>query len=228
MILTTSFNWHKEVEKKWDQNVTFWSEKSRAMWDHGSRSSIVPFIEKHVGKGSYIGDIGCGDGYGSYKLKEAGYDVIGVDLSPKMVEHANKVCDENLCFKLGDLASLPFEDNTFDALIAINSIEWTEEPYLALKELKRVLKPGGLLCVGLLGPTAGPRQNSFRRLLGESVICNTMMPWEFEQLALESSWSVIDGQGVYKEGVKPEHYETLPKQLKQALTFMWLFMFQKE
>ncbi|MCD5323696.1 MULTISPECIES: class I SAM-dependent methyltransferase [Pontibacillus] len=225
--MSESFNWHKAVTKKWDQNVAFWSEKSRSMWNEGSRSGIIPFVKRYVPVGSQMADIGCGDGYGAFLLSEAGYDVTGVDISPKMIEHANQISGDRLIFKQGDLAELPFEQHTYDGLMAINSLEWTEDPKHALDELYRVLKPGGRLCIAVLGPTAGPRQNSYRRLYGEDVICNTMMPWEFEQLASETGWRTLDGYGVFKEGVK-EDVSHMPKPLQQALTFLWVFMLEKQ
>lgn len=221
------FNWHEEVEKQWDGKVSFWNEKSRAFWESGSRSTIVPFVKKYFPQDSKIADIGCGDGYGSFKLNQAGFDVTGLDISPKMIEKANEVATENLQFVVGDLAALPFSDGCFDGIVAINSLEWTEDPLHSLQELQRVLKSSGYLCLGLLGPTAGPRQNSYQRLYGEDVICNTMMPWEFEQLTKENGWEVIDGHGVYKEEAVGFPVDDLPQPLKQALTFMWVFMLKK-
>ncbi|WP_044748379.1 class I SAM-dependent methyltransferase [Bacillus alveayuensis] len=223
-----TFNWHKEAEKSWDERADFWNQSSEEMWEHGSRKTIVPFISKYIPKEGYIADLGCGDGYGSWKLSKAGYRVVGIDLSSEMIEKA-KVRGESkqLQFCQGDLTKLPFPDETFSGAMAINSMEWTEKPLDALNEIRRVLKSGHLLCVGLLGPTAAPRVNSYRRLYGEPVICNTMMPWEFEKLAQENGWEVVAGQGVYKRGVTDELVATLPTELKQALTFMWLFMLRK-
>jgi hypothetical protein len=79
-----------------------------------------------------------------------------------------------------------------------------------------------------LGPTAQPRKNSFQRLYGEKVICNTIMPWELEQLANENGWKTVDGFGVYKKGVKEQHTKSLSKELKQALSFMWFFYCKKK
>ena len=42
--------------------------------------------------------------------------------------------------------------------MAINSLEWTEEPLRALNEIKRVLKSDGYACIAILGPTAKPRE----------------------------------------------------------------------
>jgi ubiquinone/menaquinone biosynthesis C-methylase UbiE len=224
-----SFEWHREAKERWDERANFWNQSSKDMWEQGSRKTIVPFFSKHVPKGSSIADLGCGDGYGSYKLFQAGYHVTGVDLSKEMIEKAKRrEEDEGLQFHEADLTDLPFEDETFSGLIAINSMEWTEQPLKALNEMRRVLKTDHLMCLGLLGPTAAPRTNSYNRLYGEPVICNTMMPWEFEKLAQENGWEIVDGSGVYERGVREDMVSSLPTDLKQALTFMWLFIVRKK
>ncbi len=65
------------------------------------------------------------------------------------------------------------------------------------------------------------------RLYGENVVCNTMMPWEFEKLAKEQGFQVVDGMGVYKRGVNEKMLEQLSVELRQALTFLWVFMLKK-
>ncbi len=223
------FEWHNEAEKKWDERAEFWNQNSQEMWDHGSRSTIIPFFQNHIEPKSCVLDAGCGDGYGASKLSDLGFDVTGIDLSQQMIERASdRILDRNLQFVQGDLTKLPFHNEQFDGIMAINSLEWTENPLLTLKELRRVLRENGFLCIGLLGPTAMPRKNSFQRLYGENVICNTMMPWELEKLAEENGFVVIDGQGVYKREVSQETLTGLPTELKQALTFMWLFILQKK
>ncbi|ARI78902.1 class I SAM-dependent methyltransferase [Halobacillus mangrovi] len=226
--MTEDFNWHVEAERVWNDKAEFWNSRSKDMWEEGSRKTIIPFIKEHIEKGNHIADLGCGDGYGAYKLYKEGYRVTGLDLSQDMIERANKRLEmDRLSFVQGDLTKLPFQDESFDGLMAVNSLEWTEIPYEGLEEMKRVLKPGGKLCVGILGPTAMPRLNSYRRVYGEKVVCNTMMPWELEKMAEETGWRILDGHGVYKRGVEPSAVMHLTDDLKQALTFMWVFIFQK-
>lgn len=221
-------DWHEKAKERWDERAEFWNQSSEEMWERGSRKSIIPFLSKYIPQGSYIADLGCGDGYGSLKLNEAGYRVVGIDLSEEMIEKAkNKSGTEQITFSQGDLTDLPYQNEHFSGLMAINSIEWTEQPLRALNEMKRVLKTDHLLCLGLLGPTAHPRSNSYRRLYEEPVICNTMMPWEFEQLAQENGWEVEDGCGVYQQGIDEEKISHFSTELKQALTFMWLFILRK-
>ncbi|WP_028785149.1 class I SAM-dependent methyltransferase [Thalassobacillus devorans] len=226
--MNKKFAWHKEAERQWDDRVDFWNQNSKDMWDEGSRKTIIPFIQKHIAPDATIADIGCGDGYGSYRLHQAGYQVTGIDISPAMVERAKRQLKMGeLTFIQGDLAGLDLDKESFDAIMAINCLEWTEVPSDGLKEMVRILRPGGKLCIGVLGPTAAPRKNSYRRLYGEDVICNTMMPWEFKTLAEEMGLKVIDGHGVYKRGVSDKRLKGLPVELQQALTFMWVFMLEK-
>ncbi|MFS8630883.1 MAG: class I SAM-dependent methyltransferase, partial [Bacillales bacterium] len=107
-------------------------------------------------------------------------------------------------------------------------LEWTENPLRALAEMKRILKDGGKACVGMLGPTAGPRKQSFPRLYGKRVICNTMMPWEFERLALENGWEKVDELTVFKKDALKLPTERLSGELRQALSFMHVFMLEKK
>ncbi|MGP4071523.1 class I SAM-dependent methyltransferase [Piscibacillus sp. B03] len=222
--------WQEQLRLKWDENASFWNSRSQEMWDNGSRKAIVPFFKEHVEPNSKVLDLGCGDGYGSYKLWKEGYEVTGVDLSEEMV----KLCQarlsdsqDRLSFQQADMLDLPFQDQQFDALMAINALEWTEVPINALKEISRVVRPGGYLCIGILGPTAAPRVNSYKRLYNEVVIMNTMMPWEFEQLAKEQSFEIVGREKVYKRGVDLKHVGSLPEDMQQALTFMTIFMLKK-
>ncbi|WP_409251110.1 class I SAM-dependent methyltransferase [Bacillus sp. SCS-153A] len=219
--------WHESAQERWDYNASNWHSRSVEMWTEGSRKDILPFMMRNVPKGSEIADLGCGDGFGSYLLNQQGYRVTGMDISPKMVEFAKKHEKEGLSFTQGDLSHPPFEKETFDAVMMINSLEWTEDPFHALKQAAQIVKGDGRLCIGVLGPTAHPRQNSFSRLYGENVICNTMMPWELEHLALTNGLVKEDESWVYKKGVSEKLVNNLSRELKQALTFMTLFMFKK-
>lgn len=227
--LEKNITWQRAAEKEWDGRARFWNTRSKSMWENGSRKRIIPFIKEHIEMEKKILDVGCGDGYGSYKLDEAGYEVIAVDISSEMIALAKENRkQQDISFVQADVITLPFADGHFDAVLSINVLEWTENPLVALKELQRVLTTNGKLCIGILGPTAGPRSNSYSRLYGDQVVCNTMMPWEFLRLSEENGWKHIASFGVYKEGVETKHYDTLPLELQQALSFMWIFMLQKE
>ncbi|RSD26573.1 class I SAM-dependent methyltransferase [Mesobacillus subterraneus] len=223
-----NFNWVAESEKQWDRMAASWNSRSKEMWETGSRKDIVPFMRGFVSPGSSVCDLGCGDGSGSVKLAEAGYSVTGVDVSEEMLGKARLKLANNgrALFIKADLSDSGIADNEFDAVMAINSLEWTSSPMESLKEMARILKSGGHACIGILGPTAGPRKNSFRRLYGEEVICSTIMPWELERLALENGWRKAGEFGVFKKAADQLSLGSLPTELQQSLSFMWVFMFQ--
>lgn len=224
-----SFNWEHESEKQWDSRASSWNSRSRGMWENGSRKDIVPFIKDFIPIGSSVCDLGCGDGMGSEKLTQAGYEVTGIDVSEEMLEIArNNPGNSNVTFHKANLSETGMQEGFFDAVMAINSLEWTKSPLASLGEISRIVKPGGYACIGILGPTAGPRVHSYRRLYGEEVICNSIMPWELERLALENGWEKEGEFGVLKKAAAQLSLGTLPVELKQSLSFMWVFMFEKK
>lgn len=227
-MMNASDSFTNAVTKKWNEQAGDWSKRSQHMWEAGSRKDIIPFIEKHIPKASYVLDIGCGSGYSSNKLYEKGYEVTGVDISENMIELAKQSPKANsITFRQADVNHLPFKHDTFDAMIGINVLEWTNIPAHALQEMTKALKKDGLLCIGILGPTAGPRIHSYDRVYGQSILQNTMMPWEFLRLAKELGYTLVDEMPVWKKETGELDLKQLPTQLQQAISFMWVFMLQK-
>lgn len=100
-------------------------------------------------------DLGCGPGQFTVMAAERLPDteVWGVDLAPTMIElarghaaasHASK----RLHFEVADVAALPFPDAHFDAVISSGSIKHWPDPAAGLREMHRVLEPGGRALVG--------------------------------------------------------------------------------
>jgi len=77
---------------------------------------------------------------------ERGAKVTSLDIAPKLVELTIKKCPTAKGVE-GSLLELPFDDNTFDFVISSDVIEHTPDPLAAVKELIRVLKPGGKICI---------------------------------------------------------------------------------
>jgi SAM-dependent methyltransferase len=103
-----------------------------------------------VGPGKRVLDAGCGGGGASVLAADRNAQVSGVDAASVLVEVAkSKVPDGD--FRVGDLEELPFANDTFDAVIAANSVQYAADPIAALRELKRVTKSGGRIAVGIWG-----------------------------------------------------------------------------
>jgi ubiquinone/menaquinone biosynthesis C-methylase UbiE len=92
-------------------------------------------------------DVACGEGYGSALLATRAKSVIGADIAPSAVDHARAryAGVANLGFHQADCAALPFADATFDAVVSFETIEHILTQELFLDEIRRVLRPAGLL-----------------------------------------------------------------------------------
>ena len=76
----------------------------------------------------------------------AAKSMIATDYSDGMIEQARKGnCPANLCFEVADAMALPYENNSFDAVLIANALHIVPDPGKVLKEISRVLRPGGLL-----------------------------------------------------------------------------------
>lgn len=93
-------------------------------------------------------DIGCGTGNLLSIIDSLSNkcDLHGFDISSKMLDKSRKKVP-NASFRQGNVNQLPYEDNTFDLLLNSASFHHYEDRKLALKEMKRILKPGGKLVI---------------------------------------------------------------------------------
>lgn len=109
------------------------------------------FILQQLGdiRGKRLLDLGCGAGENSVYFAQKGANCIAADYSPGMVEVALKLAAANGVSIEGHTANamaLDFADNTFDIVYASNLLHHIPDPKIALKEMHRVLKPGGKAC----------------------------------------------------------------------------------
>ncbi|HOB19244.1 MAG TPA: class I SAM-dependent methyltransferase [Candidatus Atribacteria bacterium] len=117
-------------------------------WHWSDRGSLYDFLYTTRGEGKRLLDFGPGDGWPSLLVAPFVKEVVGVDSSPKRVEtcieNARRLGISNARFVSYRSGSrLPFEDDSFDGIMAASSIEQTPDPKQTLSELYRVLKPGG-------------------------------------------------------------------------------------
>ncbi len=120
---------------------------------------FLPHLRAGMRPGMRVLDVGCGPGSITVGLAESlvDADVAGVDLRPEAVEQARALAAErgvaNVRFEVGSIYALPFPDGSFDAAFAHAVLMHLQEPVVALREVQRVLRPGGV--VGLRDPDLG-------------------------------------------------------------------------
>lgn len=91
-------------------------------------------------------ELACGSGQLSFRLSRLVRDWEATDFSPKMIAQAKlKPRGAGLHFSVQDATSLPYADETFDAVLIANALHIMPRPEKALAEIYRVLKPGGQL-----------------------------------------------------------------------------------
>ncbi|HYB29018.1 MAG TPA: class I SAM-dependent methyltransferase [Solirubrobacteraceae bacterium] len=93
-----------------------------------------------------IGDLGCGPGHVARYLADRGGQVVGLDLSPAMIDQARRLSPD-LSFLVGDLRALPFDDGSLAAAVAMYSLIHfdADELTTACREIARVLAAAGVL-----------------------------------------------------------------------------------
>jgi ubiquinone/menaquinone biosynthesis C-methylase UbiE len=106
------------------------------------RQFALEMIEAKVPTGSKILDIGCGTGHLAGELMRRGYQALGVDFSEGMVSYAREHYGADR-FQVGDIERIPFPDNSFDGIMCLGVMEYLSSDEPALREMWRVLKPGG-------------------------------------------------------------------------------------
>ncbi len=134
-----------------------------------SRKNTVEVINERATKGSRVLEVGVGTG-----LSLGGYrrdlDIVGIDLSPDMLDKAReRVAEEGLDMVSGlhemDAGDLKFPDNSFDLVTAMFVLTVVPEPEKVMRELARVTKPGGeVLLVNHFSQTEGMRGWVERRM----------------------------------------------------------------
>ncbi len=93
-------------------------------------------------------DLGCGTGLYTERLIKMGFDVVSLDYSMEMLRIAKRKIEGK--FIRGNAMRLPFRDSVFDGIVAVTSFEFFPDPEKAIKEMKRVVKRGGFIIVGVL------------------------------------------------------------------------------
>ncbi|MDR3754729.1 MAG: methyltransferase domain-containing protein [Terracidiphilus sp.] len=144
-----------------------------------------------VGSGDTVLDVACGPGIISCFFARRARHVTGIDVVPAMLERARRYQAEqlltNLTWQLGSSTDLPFREATFDCVITRFSFHHFLQPASALREMKRVAKPNGVVLVCDVVPSLEP-QASFNHweILRDPSHTHALTQAEFELLGEEA------------------------------------------
>ena len=99
-------------------------------------------------QGKVAVDVASGEGYGTYLMSGVAQAITGIDISQEAVDHAaRKYTRPNLQFRHGSATEMPVADHSVDVVTTFETIEHHDRHDEMMKEVRRVLKPGGLLII---------------------------------------------------------------------------------
>ena len=132
----------------------FWSTRARD-WADLMEPAMRQLYRAILGRldlsvGPSLLDAGCGSGLFCRLAADSGASVFGLDAAPALLDIARARAPEG-AFEIGDLGRMPYDDATFDVVTSINSLEYVSSPVAALREVKRVAKPGARIVVATWG-----------------------------------------------------------------------------
>ncbi|HYL39916.1 MAG TPA: class I SAM-dependent methyltransferase [Candidatus Binatus sp.] len=161
----------------------------------GFYDGVAADVAASLSPGASVLEVGCGPGHLAQRLAERGFEVTGLDLDPAMVERARRAAAALglqgagvdaapvPAFVVGDVASLPFDDGSFDAVVSTLSMHHWDDAVVGIREIVRVLKPGGRALVWDLRPRGLPLHPGLpeprRRFDGAGVREVSAMPWRW-------------------------------------------------
>jgi ubiquinone/menaquinone biosynthesis C-methylase UbiE len=143
MKKTTASNGAVNADNDVDERMVPAKHKGSGIYgEHIARYEAASGIVKN----KVVLDIASGSGYGTYIISQHAKQVVGVDVSKDAIKYAaNTYGSKNISYKLGDGKTIPCADNFFDVVTSFETIEHLDDYKNFMKEIKRVLKPDGLL-----------------------------------------------------------------------------------
>jgi SAM-dependent methyltransferase len=201
---------------RWRADSDAWLDRSRAAWGaraeiwdtHAEANAAAPDREAELDRfenalrlrpGARVLDAGCGSGQIAIALAKRGLRVTGIDLSPEMIRRAGAHAaarGAQVTWRVGDVARLDEPLAVYDAILARVVLQFVPDIPAALREFRRVLRPGGRLLASVPGALSPIYRASWlRHLPGGDPGNNYLLPWELEALLRESGWRVVDEWG---------------------------------
>ena len=146
----------KRAATTYNAAADFYDHPANTFWERYGRRTIERL---KLTPGQRVLDVCCGSGASAIpaaRIVGPGGSVIGVDLAQNLLKLARSKAQQrglgNVDFQSGDMTRLPFEDESFDAVVCVFGIFFVPDMESALRELKRVLRTGGKLAITTWGP----------------------------------------------------------------------------
>lgn len=129
-----------------EKNYNIMREIELSHWWYKVRRLLAKqLLQQHAFNAKKILDIGCGTGALIKELQQEGKEIFGVDMSKTALNFCSTQGVKNL-FQ-AQAVQLPFAEKSFDAILMLDVLEHIEDEYKVMAEIKRVLKPNGIVII---------------------------------------------------------------------------------
>ena len=215
------------------QRANFWNElyeHPSSLFEHNMvlrRDYAKQYICAHFDKSTSILDLGCGAGVLSEKLIESSFTVTAVDASQDMLdlsrERLKRFPAESCKLFHANCLSLPFDDGKFDLVVCLGVFGYFDEVTQALREIHRILRPGGKLIISVRNAHTADIFDLFRllklpfRLMRVLARRLSRRPQQSGSSHNESSASQINGGIPIDDGFRIQIYQ-VPSRLIEGVT----------
>ena len=135
----------------WETAASWWQSNFTAGADPEYEEQILPLVERYASGAQRALDIGCGEGQVSRRLEQQGTEVVGLDPAASQVRVARRRGGSTRYLQAG-AQHLPFGESSFDTVVLCLAIEHVEPFEAAIREVARVLIPGGRFVLLLAHP----------------------------------------------------------------------------
>lgn len=218
----------KIVDEIFNDSSTFWSDTYQTNDAHGlnvrqRQAGALSYVDElPLPRNARVLEIGCGAGFMSIALARRGFAVEAVDHAPAMIEltqkHAKQAGTANqIHASVEDAHELPFEDESFDLIVALGVLHWLHDLRKAMLEIVRVLKPGGYVILNIprshafLNPLSLPAlELMLDKVKRKPVRPRTYLPKEFNQYLLAVNLAIIKSKNVAFGPIKIRRREVFP------------------
>ena len=141
-----------DLRDAWERNASDWVRWARKP-GHDSywRFHRERFLDLVPTPGRLTIDVGCGEGRVTRDLQELGHRTVGLDASETMIAAAREA-DPRGEYLVANAAELPFPDGYADLAVAFMSLMDVDDMAVSVRELARVLEPGGVLALAVVHP----------------------------------------------------------------------------